>query len=221
MTAMNTNYEFWLTFNAEKEKLRLPVPPEKLPIFSIGTKDSSIDIIGLGEVLIAKERPLITTSFSSIFPSKAYPGLNRSLIIDPDKVVAMIKRWRESLKPVHFIVTGAKIDYYARISKFKPELKGEDAGTIYYDLELKEWRDTSVRTVTVNNNTATVPKTNTRPNNSTKPKTYTVKTGDCLWTIAVKMYGDGTKYLKIYNANKDKIGANYIIYTGQVLTIPD
>ena len=220
MTAMNTNYEFWLTFNAEKEKLRLPVPPEKLGV-SIGTKDSSISIVGLGEVLIAKERPLITTSISSIFPSKAYPGLNRSLIIDPDKAVAMIKRWRESLKPVHFIVTGAKIDFYARINKFKHELKGEDAGTIYYDLELKEWRDTSVRTVTVSNTTATVPQTNTRANNSTTPRTYTVKTGDCLWTIAVKMYGDGTKYLKIYNANKDKIGANYIIYTGQVLTIPD
>ncbi len=35
------------------------------------------------------------------------------------------------------------------------------------------------------------------------------------------MYGDGMKYTKIYNANKDKIRADYVIYTGQVLTIPD
>lgn len=217
---MNTNYEAWITSNAEKEKIRLPVLPEKLPL-SIGSKDTTVDILGLGEVLVAKERPLVTTSISSFFPSKPYPGLNPSLIIDPDAAVAMIKRWQCILKPIHFIVTGARIDFYARITKFQWELRGDDKGTIYYDLELKEWRDTSVRSVTVNSTVATVSKSSTRANNSSQPKTYTVQTGDCLWNIAIKMYGDGTKYTKIYNANKDKIRADYIIYTGQVLTIPD
>lgn len=217
---MSTKFEGWLTFNAEKEKLRLPVLPENFRL-SIGSKDSSVEIIGLGEILIAKERPLITTTISSFFPAKPYPGLTRSRIVSPNGAINQLKRWKESLKPVHFVVAGANVDFYARISKLQYEFRAEDPDSIYYDLELKEWRDTSIRSVSVNNSVAFVAKLSSRVDNLTKPRTYTVRTGDCLWTIAEKMYGDGMKYTKIYNANKDKIRADYIIYTGQVLTIPD
>ena len=54
-----------------------------------------------------------------------------------------------------------------------------------------------------------------------QPKTYTVKSGDCLWNIAKKYYGNGAQYTKIYNANRGVIGGNpNLIYPGQVLTIP-
>ncbi len=48
--------------------------------------------------------------------------------------------------------------------------------------------------------------------------TYTVVTGDCLWNIAYKLYGTGTLYTKLAEANK--IADPYIIYIGQVLTVP-
>lgn len=55
----------------------------------------------------------------------------------------------------------------------------------------------------------------------TSPETYTVVKGDCLWNIAKKYYGDGSKYTVIYNENKDVVGGNpNLIYPGQVLTIP-
>ena len=58
-------------------------------------------------------------------------------------------------------------------------------------------------------------------NPKSKPKTYTVKSGDCLYNIAKKYYGDGSKYTKIYEANKKIIGSNpNLIKAGQVLTIP-
>ena len=217
---MITNVEAWITFNSEKEKLRLPVLPNKLSV-SMGSKDSTIDIVDFGEVLIAKNRPLLTTKIESIFPFNSYPGVPSSRIVNPYTAIKMIERWKESLKPVHVIFTKIGVDFYARISKFTKEYQADDPGALHYTIELKEWRKTSTRTVTVGGNgTATVASANTRANNSTRPKTYTVKTGDCLWTIAEKMYGDGMKYTKIYNANKDKIRADYIIYTGQVLTIP-
>ena len=51
--------------------------------------------------------------------------------------------------------------------------------------------------------------------------TYTVKKGDCLWNIAKAMYGKGSDYTKIYNANKGVIGKNpNLIYPGQVFVIP-
>ena len=56
---------------------------------------------------------------------------------------------------------------------------------------------------------------------SPAPKTYTVVSGDCLWNIAKKFYGDGSQYTKIYNANKGVIGSNpNLIRAGQVFTIP-
>lgn len=47
---------------------------------------------------------------------------------------------------------------------------------------------------------------------------YTVKTGDSPWSIAVKYYGDGTKYTVIMDYNN--LPRNSYIYTGQQLKIP-
>lgn len=47
---------------------------------------------------------------------------------------------------------------------------------------------------------------------------YTVKTGDSPWSIAVKYYGDGTKYTIIMDYNN--LPRNSYIYTGQQLKIP-
>ena len=59
----------------------------------------------------------------------------------------------------------------------------------------------------------------TKPQASTA-RTYTVKSGDCLWKIAKQFYGNGAQYTKIYNANRDKIKNPNLIYPNQVLTIP-
>lgn len=50
---------------------------------------------------------------------------------------------------------------------------------------------------------------------------YTVKSGDSLWKIAQRFYGNGAQYTKIYNANRGLIGSNpNMIHPGQRLTIP-
>jgi len=49
---------------------------------------------------------------------------------------------------------------------------------------------------------------------------YTVKKGEFLWEISVKVYADGYQWTKIWEANKDKISNPNLIETGMVLTIP-
>lgn len=49
--------------------------------------------------------------------------------------------------------------------------------------------------------------------------TYVVKEGDCLWTIAEDLLGNGAEYTKIYKANRDKIENPRVILPGQELTV--
>ena len=51
-------------------------------------------------------------------------------------------------------------------------------------------------------------------------QTYTVEAADCLWNIAYEVYGTGTRWTVIYEANRDTIRDPGMIHIGQVLTIP-
>lgn len=219
---MSIKYQMWLTYNAEKEKIQLPVLPETFKTNN-GSSNDSMDITGLGEIIIMQSRPALQFSFSSFFPAARFPGLQVSSITKPLELVRKINTWKASKKPVHFIATACGVDLYCSIEKFNYSEEGGDPGTYQYDITLKEYREITVRQVKVDipSKEATVEKEEARVDNSVQPKTYTVKSGDCLWNIAKQFYGSGSDYTKIYNANKGTIGGNpNLIYPGQVLTLP-
>ncbi|MEZ5333006.1 MAG: peptidoglycan-binding protein LysM [Thermoanaerobaculia bacterium] len=49
---------------------------------------------------------------------------------------------------------------------------------------------------------------------------YTVESGDTLWKISKEQYGEGGKYMLIFEANKPMLTDPDKIYPGQVLRIP-
>src|SRR3984885_2048989 len=51
-------------------------------------------------------------------------------------------------------------------------------------------------------------------------RTYTVQAGDSLSKISKQFYGDATKYMKIFEANKDKLADPDKIKPGEELVIP-
>jgi nucleoid-associated protein YgaU len=51
-------------------------------------------------------------------------------------------------------------------------------------------------------------------------QTYTVQSGDTLWKISENHYGDGSKYMKIFEANSDLLESPDRIFPGQELIIP-
>lgn len=223
-----SKYEMWLTFNGEKEKLKIAVLPEKLDI-TCGSANDSVKVADLGEVTIIQGRPAYKFAFSSFFPKHKFQGISPSGT--PQSCVDKILKWKNSGKPIHFIVAGFKVDTFCTIENFSYYEQGGDVGTIYFSLSLKEYREIKARKVKVDTSTkkASVSSAPARVNNTTNPKTYTVVAGDCLWTIAQKFYGDGSKWEKIYNANTDVCGKPYtqggvtyaMIYAGDVLKIPD
>ena len=217
-----TRYQMWLTHNAEKEKIQLPVLPPSFQTKS-GSNNSSVNITELGEIIIIQGRPALQFSFSSFFPATRFPGLQIPEISTPLELVKKINSWKASREPVHFIATACGVDLYVTIESFTYSEVGGDPGTYQYSLAMKEYREISVRQVKIDipTATATVQKEEPRVDNTVKPKTYTVKSGDCLWNIAKKLYDSGADYQKIYSANRGVIGGNpNLIKPGQVLTIP-
>lgn len=67
---------------------------------------------------------------------------------------------------------------------------------------------------------STTPAKGSSAESTPKSKTHTVSRGDTLWGIAAKYYGDGSKWRRIYDANKDKIGHPDLIFPGQKFLIP-
>ncbi|MEO0665154.1 MAG: LysM peptidoglycan-binding domain-containing protein, partial [Pseudomonadota bacterium] len=49
----------------------------------------------------------------------------------------------------------------------------------------------------------------------------TVQPGATLWAIAREQYGDGVLYVKVFEANSDRIRDPNLIYPGQIFDLPD
>jgi nucleoid-associated protein YgaU len=50
--------------------------------------------------------------------------------------------------------------------------------------------------------------------------TARVQRGDSLWRISTTVYGEGTRYTQLYDANASQIRDPDLIYPGQVLVVP-
>jgi nucleoid-associated protein YgaU len=213
--------QFWLTCGIER--IQLPVNPETISVISpFGFEDVSVP--KLGEHTIITERLPKEFTFSSFFP-RDYNGsfCEYTNIPKPADAVAKIERFRASKKPIKLTVTGTaiKLDTTIRSFEYEPERAGSP-GDIYFTMALKEYKRADI----VEIKKAKAKKKTKRPadTKASKPKTYTVKRGDCLWNIAAKpsIYGKGSEWRKIYNANKKTIGKNpNLIYPGQKLVIPE
>lgn len=59
------------------------------------------------------------------------------------------------------------------------------------------------------------------PEQGIKLSLVTVQPGNTLWGIASKTYGDGVLFVRVFEANKDRIRDPDLIYPGQVFSIPD
>lgn len=168
---MSSKYEMWLTYNAEKNKIKFPVLPDKITIKN-GGQNMSVNIVGLGEITIRRDRKAFTYSFSSFLPAKSFPGINTSRVVTTKKVktkkkkktktkekteindtpkprtiIKKINSWKEKKKPVHFIITGGLVDCYCTIENFTYEESGGDVGTYQFSIELKEYREVEVRKI--------------------------------------------------------------------------
>lgn len=215
-------------------KMLCPVAPSKLQL-KIKNQNKTMTLINEGEVNILKEAGLTEVSFDLLLPNVKYPFANyKSGFVSAKVFLDEIEKLKVEKKPFQFIVTRTfpdgkmlfDTDMKVSLEDYDIKEDSKQGFDVTVSIKLKQYKDYGTKTCTLSFSSSKpkVVTQNTRaaeisPAPSSN-QTYTVQKGDCLWNIAKKFYGNGSKYTIIYNANKDKIKSPNLIYTGQVLTIP-
>lgn len=224
-----SGYDFYL------KKCLLPIAPPKLSV-KINNANETVTLINEGEINILKKAELTDIEFECRIPQEKYPfAVYKSGFKGADYFLDYFESLKTSKKPFQFIVcrkrpTGKRLfDTNIKVSMedYKITEDAKNGFDVLVKIKLKQWRDYGTKTVNISFNMEK-PKASVEPQReaTTSPapaaaQTYTVVKGDCLWNIAKKFYGNGSKYTVIYNANRSVIGGNpNLIYPGQVLTIP-
>jgi len=130
--------EIWLKGN---RNVRIPVLPPEYHVTST-QNNTTVNVIGLGDITLKGKRGLREISFSSFFPKRydsSYCDFRN--IRSPKEYVNLIEKMKRA-GTVKLIITGTPINFRCTIESFE---WGEEDGTgdIAYTLSLKEYRSVS------------------------------------------------------------------------------
>lgn len=211
--------------------MELPIAPQKLTV-KIKGNNKTLTLINEGDINFLRAPGLTEITFDAVLPMlgqysfangyrrpDSYLNKLESLMTDKEPFRFLVSRVSPSGRLLYDTNMKVSLENY---TVTEDATKGPD---VTVSITLKQYISYSTKTVTV-----VKPKPEKKPvvqqkkkretSSAPKVKTCTVKSGDCLWNIAKKYYGNGAQYTKIYNANKGKIKNPNLIYPGQVLTIP-
>jgi len=218
-------YQFWISTNDNKERLRLPVNPSSIDV-SNGSSNESIDVSNLGEVTVIQDSPAKQFQFSSFFPAHTSPLVEYNNPPKPWSAIKKIEKWKISKEPLRLLVTGTKINVPVSVESFDYSEDGGAVGDLRFDISLKEYKFVTPRTIKVK-----IKQPKPRPAPKPKGKTHKVVRGDTLWGLAGRYYKNSLQWRKIWNepSNKKMMIARdkrnlkqpgHWIFPGQVLKIP-
>ena len=211
----------------------MPITPSKVKV-KINNQNETLTLINGEEINILKEPGLTDVSFDLLLPQVSYPFTNGGAQ-SADYYLSLFERLKTSKQPFQFILnrsmpTGRRL-FYTNLTVGMEDYQitddAEEGFDITVTVSLKQYRHYGTKTVTIQpaptpaeTPTATVEQPQRETSQAPQQATYTVKSGDCLWNIAKKYLGDGSRYNEIYELNKDKITNPNLIYPNQVLTLP-
>lgn len=211
----------------------MPVAPSKVTV-KIHNQNKTMTLIGGEEINILKTPGLSDVSFELLLPQVPYPFTNGQAQ-SASYYLSLFERLKTEKEPFQFILNRQKPDsgmfHFTNLTVGLETYEIIDDARAGFDtkvkISLKQYCAYGTKTVTIQPTkiagetaTATVQAAPRPTASAPKSTSYIVKKGDCLWNIAKKYLGDGSRYTEIYELNKDKITNPNLIYPDQVLTLP-
>ena len=220
-----SGYDFYL------DKCLLPVTPSKLEI-KINNANKTMTLINEGEINILKKAELSDIEFECEIPQVKQPyAVYPTGFKAADYFLNYFETLKLSNKPFQFIVcrqmpNGKKFfntNIKVSLEDYKIIEDAKEGFDLKVRISLKQYKDYGTKLVNItfaeNKPKASIEACRETTNSPapTQNEPYEVKPGDCLWNIAKKQLGDGTKYKEI--AKKNGISDPNRIYPGQVLKL--
>lgn len=211
----------------------MPITPSQVKV-KINNQNKTLTLISGEEINILKEAKLTDVSFDVVLPQVPHPFTNGGAQ-GASYYLSLFERLKKSKTPFQWILNRSRPDgaalFYSNLTVGMEDYQITDDAKQGFDLtvsvKLKQYRAFGTKTVQITPSpapsqppTATVQEPPRETTSAPKAANYTVKSGDCLWNIAKKQLGDGSRWKEIYELNKDKIKNPNLIYPNQSLTMP-
>lgn len=209
----------------------LPVAPESLKV-KIKGNNKKYSLINEGEINVLKAPGLTEIEFDALIPNAKQSFAQYDSFHKADYYLSILEGYKASKSSFQFIVTRTlgqgnslfNTNITVSLEDYTIKEDAKNYGTdVVVSIKLKQYKEFATKVVAVTKKSKKRTRTieDEAVPTSGGSSTYTVKKGDCLYNIAKKYYGSGSKYTAIYNANKSVIGGNpNLIRPGQTLTIP-
>ena len=201
---------------ATSKELILPVTPARY-FWRHPTKLETVSLDQLGEATLHGGYKMGDCPLENVLlPAQQYPFMVPWSLAAPYEYLYDLEVWCDKGAQLQWIVSGTSVNASVLIEEIT---QGEQDGTndLYITIAMRQWQRLETPVLALSGGGATTALDSQTGAASTK--TYTVQSGDCLWNLAEKYYGDGTQYKKLAAANPEITNPN-LIYPGQVLTIP-
>lgn len=218
------------------ETLVFPMLPEKINV-KAGTRFASYAVMNIGEIRTPLGEELTVFNWEGILPGQSryqeLPAQNFPAWIDPRRIQEKLSYFRAEGRKLHLKVTGTPIDHDVFLESYTAEYAGSH-GDYRYTVSFIHAKDLIITTeepvAAVDGKTDSQAaayntglgegkqEAQSTRSPETKSNAYTVKSGDTLWQIAQRQWGDGSRYMDIAKANN--IADPNKIYPGQTFILP-
>ncbi len=204
-----------------------PVTPSKMTL-KITNQNKTVSLMNEGEASVLKLPGLTEIEFELLLPQQKYPfAVYEDGFHDAAYYLDILEGLKTGKKPFLFRLLRARPD---RVRLFDTEMtvsledysmkeSASDGMDITVSVNLKQYRAYGIKKLVLETDDGgnTKAAAETSRTAKTPQKTYTVKSGDNLWTICKRELGDGSKCWDI--AKKNGIANPNLIYPGQVLVL--
>lgn len=207
----------------------LPVTPSEIKV-TVNSRNKTVDLINDGEINILKEKGLDDIVFSFLLPNTDYPfsaGVDDTSLAD--RYLERLEKFKAdkevfSLVILRYFPNGKSIFSTNRkvaLEDYSYTESAENGFDFECSVKLKQYKEYGTQKITLSENTSAgqtvAVVSNVRETTASTPSSYTVKTGDTLWTIAKQYLGDGSKYTVLAKLNS--ISDPNFLRVGQVLKL--